>query len=80
MINSTSNYEGLLGRDLLQKFKAEVVIYNLTEAQNTIRNIQVHLPIKANAKPVFHKARSIPFAFRQQVREEIDRLVKAEIF
>ena len=41
---------------------------------------QVHLDVEVSATPTFCKARQIPFALREKVDAEIDRLVKEGIY
>ena len=40
---------------------------------------KIELKVVENAKPVYFKPRSIPFAFRNKVDEELDRLEKEGI-
>lgn len=40
------------------------------------RDFRAHLYLKENARPVFCKARTVPFALREEVDEDIQRLLK----
>ena len=41
--------------------------------------IKAHIYIKPDAVPRFHKPRSLPFAYRQAVEIQLDRLVKENV-
>ena len=43
-------------------------------------NIEVHIELKDDAKPRFYKARPVPYALKQKVETELDRLVKEGIY
>lgn len=43
------------------------------------KNVVVSLHLKEGSKPIFFKARSIPFAIRNKVEKEIDRLIAVGI-
>lgn len=61
---------------LLQKYSSV-----LKEGIGEIINIQARLTItiKPNFKPVFVKARSVPFALRTKIEEEIENIVKQDV-
>ena len=48
------------------------------EGIGTMANIKVHIELKDDAKPRFHKAR--PYALKQKIETELDRLVKEGIY
>ena len=39
-----------------------------------LKDQQVHISVKADAKPKFCKARTVPIAMKQQVEDELNRL------
>ncbi|XP_058827953.1 uncharacterized protein K02A2.6-like [Topomyia yanbarensis] len=45
----------------------------------TIRNIRASLTLKANSKPIFLKARTLPFSIRDTVEREIEKMVSSGI-
>ena len=45
----------------------------------TIQNLRAKLNLKSDARPKFHKARSLPFALKDVVEKEIGRLEAAGI-
>ncbi|RWR98619.1 hypothetical protein B4U79_15076, partial [Dinothrombium tinctorium] len=49
------------------------------EGIGKLRKFTAKIKLKANAKPVFMKARSVPFAIRGLVDDELARLVKEDI-
>ena len=50
------------------------------EGIGTMANIKVHIELKDDAKPRFHKARPVPYALKGQIDTELDRLVKEGIY
>ena len=56
-------------RDLVQKY-AEVFEDN----RGTLQNYRAHLSLREGARPQFHRPRSVPFAIRDTVGQELDRL------
>ena len=56
-------------RDLVQKY-AEV----FQDDRGTMRNYCAHLSLREGARPQFHRPRSVPFAIRDAVGQELDRL------
>ena len=40
----------------------------------TVKGVEARIHIDSNATPVFHKARSVPFALREKVEKELERL------
>ena len=63
-----------LGRTL------EQFSYVFEEGIGTMANIKVHIELKDDAKPQFHKARPVPYALKQKIETELDRLVKEGIY
>ncbi|XP_055350040.1 uncharacterized protein K02A2.6-like [Paramacrobiotus metropolitanus] len=55
---------------VLQKHKAV-----FRDELGCCKNFKAHLYLKENARPVFCKARPVPFALKEEVEEDIDRLV-----
>ena len=39
-----------------------------------LKDVKAHIPVRENAENKYHKARSVPYAFRQRVDEELDLL------
>jgi len=75
IIDSASQFEGLLGQDILQAFDKKIFL-NYTANDDGIKSIVVNIGLKNNAIPVFRKCRPIPLGLRPKVKEEIDRLVR----
>ena len=46
----------------------------------SMKDISVKLHVKADSKPVFMKARSVPYAIRTKVEADVDALVKNGVF
>ena len=46
------------------------------EGMGKLQGVQAKITLSANARPVFHKARPVPFALQAKVDTEIDRLVR----
>ena len=44
-----------------------------------VRDIKVKLELKEGATPRFFKPRSVPYAVREPIKEELDRLVSEKI-
>ncbi len=42
---------------------------------STIKGFRAHMSMKEGAEPIFHKARPVPYALRDRVQKEIERLV-----
>lgn len=42
--------------------------------QGTIKDVKVSVQLEENAKPVFHRARPVPYALKAKVEAELDRL------
>lgn len=85
----------LLGRDFLLKFKLQISPLNLcsdvldqfaqrypnlfSDKLGCFNGGTVNLDLKPDSKPIFRKARPLPFAIREKVEQEIDRLVELGI-
>lgn len=81
----------LLGRDFVSKFKLKLCPVNYCETDlrditskypklfsnqlGCFKNSVVELKVKNGTNPVFCRSRPLPFALRQQVEQEINRLV-----
>ena len=59
--------------EILQKHKP------VFQNKGTIKHFKAKLHVKENAKPVFHRARPVPYALKAKVEAEIDRLEKQGI-
>ena len=57
--------------DLLSKY-SELV----TESYEGMKGLDAHITMKSNAKPVFVKTRRVPYAPKEQVQSELDKLEK----
>lgn len=84
------NLDTILGRDWIFKMNIELANVLKTGADVTqlinkyedifsdkagcLANIEVNLKIKENMKPVFCKARSVPYALKEQIEKELERL------
>jgi hypothetical protein len=44
------------------------------DKQGSIRNFKADIRVKDGAKPLFHKARPVPYSLRDQVSKELDKL------
>ena len=71
VIKSPSTHAGLIGRDMLSQFGATISILNVEKQESAIRDIRVKLPLRENTKPVFRKARTVPWGRREAVAREI---------
>lgn len=84
----------LLGRDFFSKFNLQISMINscssmdeyvqlypqlFSDELGCYKNSQVSLTLKSDAKPIFYKARPVPFALRSAVENEITRLIKVGI-
>lgn len=49
------------------------------EGLGTIKNFEAKIVVDADAKPVFSKARSVPYAYRSKVEKELERLTELGI-
>ena len=58
-------------RDILSKYDQV-----FQEGLGIFSGVEAHLEVDPEATPRFHKARSVPYAMRQAVEDELDRLVK----
>ena len=50
-----------------------------TEGLGTMKKFTAQLRVKSNAKPVFHRPRSIPYAIKESIEKELERLEKEGI-
>ena len=50
-----------------------------SEELGTMKGQKATIELASDAKPRYHKARTIPYAYRQKVEEELDRLVSVGI-
>ena len=46
------------------------------EGLGTMKKCKAHLRVKSEAKPVFHRPRSVPYAIKETIEKEIERLEK----
>jgi len=58
---------------ILSKFK------ELFTGNGRVRNFQANVKVKDNCVPVIARSRTVPFAWKKMVNEELDRLVSADI-
>lgn len=49
------------------------------EGLGTMKKFKAHLRVKSNAKPVFHRPRSVPYAIKKVIERELERLEKEGI-
>ena len=67
----------------LQRETLEVVLAQhkdvFQEGLGTLNGYSAKIHVDASAKPKFFKARTIPYAYKLKVEEELDRLVKLGI-
>ncbi|CAF5117881.1 unnamed protein product, partial [Rotaria magnacalcarata] len=84
------NHRNILGRDWikalnLNKLTLDDILFNDNKILNVNPDelgcckIKAHLHIKNDIKPKFFKARSLPFAYRQAVELDLNRLVSANV-
>ena len=71
-INTVYQYSEL--QKMLQKYDNV-----LNKQLGHCTKVQAHIQLKSSATPKFFKPRSIPFAYLDRVKEEIQRLVEAGI-
>ena len=50
------------------------------EGLGSLKEITAKTNIDPTAKPIFHKARPVPYALREKIEQDLDRLEKAETF
>ena len=62
-------------KDILDEFK-EVFDGKLGK----LKNVEVKIELKDNVSPRFCKARPVPYAIREEVEREIERLVEQGIY
>ena len=48
----------------------------LTDSYEGMKGLETHITMKSDAKPVFVKARRVPYALKEQVEKELDKLEK----
>lgn len=51
----------------------------LNQGLSTIKGVEATLYVNLKAQPAFFKAHMMPFALRQKIKAELDRLEKQEI-
>ena len=51
-----------------------------SEGIGTMADIEVHIELKDDAMPKYYKARAVPYALKQKIDSELDRLVKEGIY
>ena len=44
--------------------------------EGVLKGLEVHITMKSDVKPVFVKARRVPYALKDQVEKELDKLEK----
>lgn len=69
-INYSNSYNEIIEQiksDFFEIFKSELGRYNVSK---------VKLQLNRDAKPIFCKARSVPYAFREGIEKQFDTLVK----
>ncbi|XP_055355963.1 uncharacterized protein K02A2.6-like [Paramacrobiotus metropolitanus] len=71
---SVSAVSGITVEELLAKHSAV-----FREELGHCRHYKAHLHLKPGAAPVFRKARPVPFAFREALERDLDRLVEKGI-
>ena len=49
------------------------------EGLGTMKKFKVHLHVKSDSKPVFHRPRAVPYAIRDVIEKELERLEKEGI-
>ena len=49
------------------------------EGLGTMKKFKAHLRVKSEAKPVFHRPRAVPYAIKEIIEKELDRLEKEGI-
>ena len=49
------------------------------EGLGTMKSFRAHLQLKSDVKPKFHRPRAVPFAIKESVGRELDRLEEAGI-
>ena len=82
------NWEQLFSVMGVNKVSENVELHNILgrfthvfkEGIGTMANIKVHIELKDDAKPRFHKARPVPYALKGRIETELDRLVKEGIY
>lgn len=45
----------------------------------TLKGVKAKLHVNPEVKPLFYKARTVPFALREKVEQELERLEKQDI-
>ena len=90
VVVNAANKPAVLGRNWLSQLKLDwpslfsLDILDLVhefpelfkEGMGKLQEVQAKIALSANARPVFHKARPVPFALQAKVDIEIDRLVR----
>ena len=90
VVVNAANKPAVIGRNWLSRLKLDwASLFSLNvldpvqefpelfkEAMGKLQGVQAKITLSANARPVFHKARAVPFALQAKVDIEINRLVK----
>ena len=90
VVINAANKPAVLGRNWLSQLKLDwASLFSLNildpvhdfpelfkEGMGKLQGVLAKITLSANARPVFHKARPVPFALQAKVDTEIDRLVR----
>ena len=90
VVVNAANKSAVLGRNWLSQLKLDwASLFSLNildsvhefpelfkEGMGKLQEVQAKIALNANARPVFHKARPVPFALQAKVDTEIDHLVR----
>ena len=93
VVVNAANKPAVLGRNWLSQLKLDwASLFSLNvldplhefpelfkKGMGKLKGVQANITLSANARPVFHKTRPVPFALQAKVDTEIDRLVREEV-